>query len=249
VRTPTGSFRMHHNGAEIENDIYWEGLPGRREGASLQLWMTLVRSAKVILDVGANTGLYALVAKSLNPTAVVHGFEPIPRLAARFSANCRLNGFDITVHASAASDTDGIGTLADLGGESPSASTLEPDVHALRPESYTPVQVPTVRLDTLIAADTVPEPDLLKIDVEGHEPSVLEGLGPHLAARRPTLLTEVLSDDVGRRVESLLDDLDYRYFDIDDHEGPRRVPHIRKGRHWNYLVCSSEQAVRLGLGE
>ena len=38
----------------------------------------LVASVDVVLDVGASTGLFALVAAVTNPDAKVHAFEPVP---------------------------------------------------------------------------------------------------------------------------------------------------------------------------
>src|SRR6185369_1528373 len=64
IEVPVGgrSFRMRHHGTQIENEVFWSGLFGRWEGASLRAWVAAARSARAILDVGANTGLYALAA-------------------------------------------------------------------------------------------------------------------------------------------------------------------------------------------
>jgi precorrin-6B methylase 2 len=80
VATSQRSFRLIHYGEEIENDFFWEGLPGRREKISMGLWMRLVPKAEVILDVGANSGVYSLVAAVMNPAARVYGFEPLTDL-------------------------------------------------------------------------------------------------------------------------------------------------------------------------
>lgn len=38
--------------------------------------------------------------------------------------------------------------------------------------------------------------DLMKIDVEGYEPQVLEGMGKYLALMKPAMLIEILSNEV-----------------------------------------------------
>src|SRR4051812_7150805 len=57
-----GSFRMQHYGYQIENELFWGGLTAGYEGTSLKLWKELCASAQTVIDGGANTGVYSLVA-------------------------------------------------------------------------------------------------------------------------------------------------------------------------------------------
>ncbi len=59
--SPTEHFRMQHHGYMIENELFWKGLAGW-EKVSMELWTRLSKRCNVILDIGANTGMYALVA-------------------------------------------------------------------------------------------------------------------------------------------------------------------------------------------
>ena len=63
------SFRMRHYGYLIENEIFWNGIMNSWEKNSLRIWKKLVERCDVIVDVGANTGVYSLLAKSINPGA------------------------------------------------------------------------------------------------------------------------------------------------------------------------------------
>ena len=236
VMTPRGAFRVVHYGDDIENELFWEGLPGRRERVSMSLWMRLCEKAEVSLDVGANTGVYSLVAAAMNPTARVYGFEPVRSLFERYERNCLLNGFDVRAARIALSNTAGTGVMCGwVLQEQTEARVVDGEI------------VPTNRLDALIEAYGITRIDLVKIDVEGHEPEVLEGMGRFLGELRPTLLVEVLSDVAGGRVEALLEDLGYLYFDVDEVGPPRLVPHIRASSHWNYLICQPATAMELGL--
>src|SRR5690348_17016272 len=47
----------------IENEIFWRGIGNGWEKISLKYWSLLCKNASVILDIGANTGVYALLAK------------------------------------------------------------------------------------------------------------------------------------------------------------------------------------------
>ena len=127
------------------------------------------------------------------------------------------------------------------------AATLHREIYAELPREQRKVSVPVTKLSTYIAARGLERVDLMKIDVESHEPEVLEGLGTYLQSFKPTLLIEVLTDAVGRSLERIVGGLGYLYFDIDEVNPPRRVEQIRKSRHWNYLLCQPAVADRLGL--
>jgi FkbM family methyltransferase len=236
VATPRGPFRRFHHGDEIENELFWEGLPGRRERVSMELWMGLCQKAQVILDVGANTGIYSLVAAAMNPGARVYGFEPITPLFERYERNCRLNGFDVRTFRTALSNAAGKGVMRGW--------VLEKGTET---RAFDDEVVPTTRLDAMIESCSIGRVDLAKIDVEGHEPEVLEGMGRFLGEFRPTLLIEVLSDRPAKKVEAFLGDLGYLYFDLDEIGAPRLMRHIRASSHWNYLVCSPATASGLGI--
>jgi FkbM family methyltransferase len=235
VATSVRPFKIVHYGDEIENELFWEGLPGRRERVSLEIWMKLAQTARVIIDVGANTGVYSLVAAAMNPSADIHGFEPLVDIFARYERNCQLNGFNIRAHRAALSDRAGSGVMRGW--------VLERVHEACSYGGGVPVH----RFDTVFEAMGLHSLDLVKVDVEGHEPQVLEGIGTLLAKFRPTFLVEVLTDGAGRRLESLVDGLGYVYFDLDEVRPPRLSPHIGASSHWNYLVCQPQVAATLGI--
>src|SRR5438132_239175 len=75
----THYFKIRNYGWQLENEIFWRGLYYRYEKTSVHLWAQLCQNAEVIVDAGANTGLYSLVAKAMNNAASVHAFEPVER--------------------------------------------------------------------------------------------------------------------------------------------------------------------------
>src|SRR2546430_6630038 len=60
------AFKIMHYGYAEENELFWGGLEGCWENVSLDIWRRLAASARVICDVGANHGVYSLVAKAVN---------------------------------------------------------------------------------------------------------------------------------------------------------------------------------------
>ena len=84
-----------HSNFEIENEIFWNGIYSFDESISIQLWEKLAQSSDFIIDIGANTGIYSLLAQATNPRAKVLAFEPIKRVRKKLKANILLNKFPI----------------------------------------------------------------------------------------------------------------------------------------------------------
>lgn len=227
-------FRMHSEGHFIENDLFWNGLEHSWEAGSVAQWVEWSRAAECVLDVGANVGVYALAAQAANPRALVLAFEPLERTHRRLQRNISLNRFPIDARMIAIGDSDGTAQLHDMDrpfGDFTSAS-LNPDFK----RSDRTVEIVLRRLDSLLDELNVARIDLVKIDVETLEPQVLRGLGARLATDRPVILVEILSDEAGREIESILDGLDYEWFSIDEIAGPVAESNIRAGEAPNYLL-------------
>lgn len=244
-----GSFKMHHfgHGFLVENELFWGGLGNAQEKLSLSLWVKLCREANVILDIGANTGMYSLIAKTVNPRAQVFAFEPIKRVFDKLSLNIALNDFDIRSFEAGVSNTDGTAMIHDLPDSHVYSVTIGGSIHG--PDVATvPTSINTMRLNTMIEQEQLDHIDLVKIDVETHEPQVMEGFGKYLDLFRPTILIEILNDEVGAQVEEMVKDKGYLYFNIDDkNSGCRQTEHIVKSDYYNYLLCDDKTARKLDL--
>jgi|694.fasta_scaffold74991_2 hypothetical protein len=62
-----------------------------------------------VYDIGANTGIYGLVAKALNPSTEVSFFEPIAKAVEILQLNLEMNRFTANVFSLALSNYDGVG--------------------------------------------------------------------------------------------------------------------------------------------
>ena len=247
VRVDGRTLLINHDGFDLENQIFWGGLCGGREGGSMKLWIELCRGARCVFDIGANTGIYGLVAKTVNPDARVVAFEPVHRVYERLKRNCADNRFDIQCVEKALSNYDGRAKIFDTGDEHIYSVTVNKNLQSSDTKVHE-VEIETARLDSFIRSiGQLPPIDLMKIDVETHEGEVLEGMGKCLAEYRPSLLIEILNDEVAQSVERRIQGLDYLRFDLDDEGPPRFCETLRKSSHWNFLLCSRERARWLKL--
>lgn len=222
-------FQLYHPGYQIENEIFWMGLTQGWERESIKLWINLCKKANTVIDIGANTGIYALVAKALNPSIQVYAFEPHPLFFGLMQRNIAINQFEIKAFAKAVSDMDGTITIDDYSGQSKS------------------IQIEAVTLDSFLSESSINHIDVIKIDVEHHEPQVLAGFIKHLPQLKPTLIIEILTSEVALAVSNAVAGLGYLYFNIDEKSGIRQTIQVEVSDHYNYLICQPHVAHDLGL--
>jgi FkbM family methyltransferase len=162
---------------------------GYYEAEVIEALLPWIGESRPLWDIGANFGLHGITAKRLIPSAEVCCFEPAPPVMARLLLHRALNRTDVRAFALALSNRAGGATLALSSSGNSGMSTLEPVDQAKYAGTCF---VATVRGDDLISDGTAPAPAAIKLDVEGHEFSVLSGLEKTL--RSPTCRCVVFED-------------------------------------------------------
>lgn len=239
-------FKIRHHGFQIENEVFWQGIFNGWEKYSMKLWYDLSKNANVIFDIGANTGVYSLLAKTTNNNAVVFAFEPVSRVYDKLCFNNKINNYDIKCFEKAISNNDGVATIFDKDTAHTYSVTVNEDRSSDKSNSI-PVEITTIRLDTFINTNNIPKIDLMKIDVEMHEVEALEGFGKYLNEFKPTILIEILSEDIAKGINELVSDIGYYYFNIDENKGVKKVSKLTKSDGMNFLICMPEIANKIDL--
>ncbi len=160
----------------------------------------------VAYDIGANLGYVSLsLAKRVGSRGRVIAFEPFPQSIANFRKNIEINSIEnIRLLEFAASDHAGEVAIRVL--ENPSTASLVWHRENASAKQFT---IRAVRIDDLVEAGDIPFPNFVKIDVEGAEASVLQGMRRTIAAARPILFVEC--SEIGREKSwHLLKELGYR---------------------------------------
>jgi len=181
----------------------------------------LLREGDTMIDIGANIGMIALHARSLvGKTGRVICFEPNPECADAVEEHMKINDIrNVEVRRCALAAQPGTLTL-NLTSEHTGTATLAPVSGSLKAIQVA-VRVGDDELERIA-------PKVIKIDVEGFELQVLQGLHKTLARHKPFLITELVDDHLTRagtsadEVHEFLQELGYMPYGIDTRRSPIR---------------------------
>jgi FkbM family methyltransferase len=143
----------------------------------------LPKNVRTVLDIGGNIGLFALLARHYLPDAVIHSYEPNPKLQTVLEANTA--SLQITVY------TEGVGAHASKATMDCSGPTLDGTTIASEDGDITITSFADAisRLGGTV--------DFLKMDCEGAEWSILEDKDSMAKVKR--LAMEYHLDEQGKR--------------------------------------------------
>ncbi|MFB6177631.1 MAG: FkbM family methyltransferase [Halobaculum sp.] len=200
---------------------------GPHEPAVVSAYREVLSPGATVVDVGANIGYYALLAAAtVGPSGEVHAVEPVRANAEILDRAREHNGFDnVTIHEVGLGATDGtrrirlapesnLGTMVALDSD-----RIDDDVGRSIAEGSTGTdEVQTRSLDSLAASAGCENWDVVRMDVQGMEPDVIEGMSRTAATVDPPawVFVEVhtsMFDDVPAVVGSMIDTLTSRGFE------------------------------------
>jgi FkbM family methyltransferase len=196
-----------------------------------------------LLDVGANTGFYSLLATTVNRQCTAVAFEPFAPVSQLLTDNIALNhlGSRVRVVQWAVSDETGIAELFipdQEHGLIESSCSLNRSFKELRSGS---VQVRVTTIDEFVRTVPRARPSVIKIDVESLEHAVLRGARRTLARHRPLVFFEVLHIGDPEAIDRMRGELDY----VDVRLAPGQLVIGERVQHdpdaWNHLLVPAER--------
>ncbi len=219
----------------IDLSIY---LLGAYEPRLLATYAPLLQPGWVVWDIGANVGAHTLhFARLVGPSGRVFAFEPTDFAFTKLQANLELNP-DLRPRVRPQNLF-----LVDRDAQQPPQTVyaswpVGPIDHPVDPEHLgRPMRLTTARAatgDACAKTHALDRLDFVKLDVDGHELSVLRGMRATLARFRPILMMEiapfVLDRDSPRALSELLELIDGLGYCLRETTGrrlPSREAHLR----------------------
>lgn len=204
-----------------------------------------VKPGDCAFDIGANIGDYTeCMLKLVGPGGTVCAFEPNPEIAGHLAA--RLDAPHLRINVCAVSDAVEVrrpffvDAREGMQGVASSLKRLDGMAEASRP-----IEVETTTVDHFCSARGV-TPDLIKIDVEGHELEVLRGATETIQARRPVIVFEFWETWWEKSVRRIFDFLggQYRLVRLQDGKKVNKYYYSHRGTGTVDIGCIPVRAWR-----
>lgn len=223
VRSVTARVRGRHfvmlgpDRCVVAKELYWgRGVrPAPADQKALDVFYDLATGSDLVVDIGAYTGIFTLVAAKASNTARIRGFEIIPANYLAAQANLIANnlvGDRVTMHLA------GIGqAVTEITVPTGEGGSALPDFYSSGMTFGAGVSVPMTTLDELVDDVSDPQRVLLKIDVEGEEGSIIRNGMGFLRKFVPVILCEVLRTKADlESLNTCLQELDYEFYLVTD---------------------------------
>jgi FkbM family methyltransferase len=194
-------------------------------------FLDLLRSDDVVYDVGANVGIYTVLTGKVLDCGAIVAFEPFPPNREELERNLALNDSDAEVIGVALDDDADEAPFT-----SPSGREAGCGIASIQRDDSGEFVVETAPADALVG-DEVPPPDAVKIDVEGAELRVLEGMDDALSGVRCLLCEVHLPSDHRPSIESF----GGSKAELEEYLRSRgfSVSTIAEGRHEDYVLAEA----------
>jgi FkbM family methyltransferase len=152
-----------------------------------------LKNGQVFFDIGANVGYYTILGgRRVGPQGKVFAFEPVIRNLAYLYRHTVLNkASNVTIISAACSDTLSLTQFS--AGPNFATGHMTNNIRLETGANEPAFPVPTVTVDAMVQLLGV-SPDVIKIDVEGAELSVLMGAQATLRKAKPKIFLSTHSD-------------------------------------------------------
>lgn len=191
-------FKMFNRCDDDLPDVFFYG-HDYWEVNDLSFFLKIAPLAKVMVDIGANTGIYSILSHKVNPSAAIFAIEPSLPNFNRLEQNIALNNCsNVKLIRSALGEVSGEVEFTIPEDESiTSVSSVNGEFsRALYPGlKWKKVKVPLASLDQLKESHHIATIDLIKCDVETYEINVFKGMNSILTEDRPAILFECFLND------------------------------------------------------
>jgi len=201
------------------NDAFRLSIYGIHNKIDFEIFKKHVKEGDNVIDIGANIGYFTLMlAKLVGPTGKVFAFEPDPRNISLLKKNIETNNYqNVVVVPKAVSNVNQKCTLFTSQATFGQNRIYEPK--KTKNQEYVPIESETISLDNFFKTDeTMKNISFVKIDVEGAEKFVLEGMENILDLNKNIKIFSEIDldrlDDAGSSYTEMIELLEEKEFTI-----------------------------------
>jgi len=203
-------YKIYANGYDpIASEAFWK--QGYEENLMKHL-SEFGKNAEYFFDIGANTGFLTINMGLMPKVKKVFSFEPLPIAFEILQTNIKLNNlknceaFKIGIGDKCSKLSFYVPNVKSI----PSSSSLDKNFYRSTEE----IKIDVITLDSFIEVNKIKKVDLVKIDVEGMELSVLHGMQNILINFRPIIFCEILTTEKQKQIYDYIWKNSYKMFQI-----------------------------------
>lgn len=164
--------------------VFLQGLDIEPELAYLSRFLV---ADSVFIDIGANSGVYTVMAAAYATNGTVIAYEPFPVMSGYLLDNIMYNNLtNVRVRTFGISNVTGSKKFF-LNRGMPNSFSFSRNV-----DNAGEIELFTQTLDDALSMEQLPRVDYIKIDAEGEEQKIIEGATRVIKQYRPIIQTEVL---------------------------------------------------------
>ncbi|MGH2564708.1 MAG: FkbM family methyltransferase, partial [Ginsengibacter sp.] len=171
----------------------------------------------------------------------IHAFEPFPAIYKKLLHNAEINEYNINCNCAAISNYTGNAVIYTADENFAYSVTVNKNLW-VKDSSPIKIDIKTTTLKEYIEKHDIRSIDLMKIDVETHEPEVMEGFANYFLQFKPILLIEILNDEVAEKLNKYFAPGDFDFYNIDELAGIKKVNKLSKSDYYNFLIVPKEKA-------
>ena len=178
---------------------------GVYEAETADWLLNALNEDSLFIDIGANAGYFTLLAAGKLKRGKVYAFEPVPSFRASIDNKVRLNSLtNVLIEPFAVSNFSGSEVDFEVEGVGANShlSNIETEQFT-RNVSPMKIKVPVTTLDDYCKTNNL-RPSVIKMDVEGAEVLVLQGMGEVLDIIRPKMIISTHGDELLADCKKLL---------------------------------------------
>lgn len=231
---------MTNQSSYLTKILFWEGYTTFEY---TEIFEDLCKKTGTFLDIGANLGYYSLLAAQSNPNIKVWAFEPATGPFHYLSQNIEINQFESRIQAVNTALSDHQGRIIFYEGANIKYTNIK---HNLTGEGnagtktehrpFQKVQVECTTLDHFCHRQNLPAIDLIKIDTEGTEMSILNHATNLIDHSRPLVICEILFQVIEKELEAFFTERSYEMF-VHVPEGLLPLKSIQRDTDNGYRNC------------
>lgn len=221
---------------------YWLGTYEPQLQAAIQ---ELVKPGMTAYDIGANIGYISLIlAQAVGEIGQVYAFEALPENIVRLRVNLALNSMQDRVQVIAAAVVDRSGPINFWVGPSGGMGKADGSLGRDNLPYTQSIKVEGSALDDFVYRQHHPEPQVIKMDIEGGEVLALPGMQQLLSQARPLVFLELHGPEAARTAWEVFTTAGYRLCYLEP-----RYPEVTEMQalDWKTYLVAFQQGVDEGI--